>query len=229
MDSIIKFLAGLEIPVYVLLGVVGVVYLRRLATALEERRTVVFSLERQAAQRRVNESVSVMVLIGILTIAEFVVATFLVGEINRQPTYATATPTLSVVSPSPTGPIPTDATLTPTPYPQATLEGFTSACAEGVLEITSPRHLDSVSGVVELIGTVNTPNFGSYYYAYATPQKVEWQTIAAGSEVKTEMPLGYWYTSELDPGDYLLRLVALDNDGREQSSCIIQVSVEPAE
>ena len=98
----------------------------------------------------------------------------------------------------------------------------------GVLEMTAPKQDDTVSGVVEILGSVDTPSFGSYYYAYSnTGETLNWQTIAAGSEVTKEGSLGFWYTANLVPGDYYLRLVALDNDGKEQSNCIIRVYVEP--
>lgn len=229
MQLVIKFLAGLEIPIYLMLGVVAVVYLRRLVVALDERRSAVFGLEREAARRKVSSSISVLVLIGLLTVGEFIVATFLVGEIMQQPSYATPTLQFTKTSlPTSTGPVPTDATHTPTLYPQATVTGINSQCVAGVLEMTAPKQDDTVSGVVEILGSVDTPSFGSYYYAYSnTGETLNWQTIAAGSEVTKEGSLGFWYTANLVPGDYYLILVALDNDGKEQSNCIIRVYVEP--
>jgi hypothetical protein len=79
--------------------------------------------------------------------------------------------------------------------------------------------------VVEIIGSVNTENFGSYTYEYSTVGEPNWQTIAAGSGNRIDESLGNWYTSDLTPGPYFLRLVALDNDGREQSACVIIVQV----
>jgi len=54
MDAIIKFLADLEVPIYLILGVVAIIYLRRLTLALDERKTSVFGLEREAAQTKVT-------------------------------------------------------------------------------------------------------------------------------------------------------------------------------
>ncbi len=226
MDTIIKFLAEMEIPIYLILGVVGIVYLRRLAIALEERRSSVFGLERQVAHEKVVSATTVLVLLGLLAVGEFIVATFLVGEIAQQPLYAT--PTIEVLTtPTATLPdvIPTDATPTPTPYPQAQIEGVESKCVAGVLEISSPKHGDEVSGVVEIIGSVNTPNYGSYRYEYSTMGEPNWQVIAAGSGVQVGSSLGYWYTTDLVPGEYMLRLVALDNQGIETSACVIVVQV----
>jgi hypothetical protein len=121
--------------------------------------------------------------------------------------------------------IPTDATPTQTPYPQAQIEGIESNCIAGVLEISSPKQGEEVSGVVEVKGSVNTPNIGSYRYEYSTLGEPNWQVIAAGSGVILDGSLGYWYTTDLTPGDYLLRLVALDNQGTESSACVLVVKV----
>ncbi len=226
MEFVIKFLADLEIPIYFILGIVAVVYLRRLTIALEERKTSVFGLEREAAQRKVASAVSVLVLLGLLAVGEFIVATFFAGELKQQPLYAT--PTIEVLT-SPTttlpGPVPTDATATPTPYPQAYIEGIPSNCVEDVLEMTSPGMNAEVQGVVEVVGSVNTPNFGSYKYDYSVMGEPDWQTIAAGSEARVDASLGFWYTTDLVPGDYMLRLVALDNQGMESDACVIVVKV----
>jgi len=227
MDDIVKFLADLEVPIYLILGIVAVIYLRRLTLALDERKSSVFGLEREAAQMKVVSASTVMILVALLAVGEFVVATFLAGELAQQPLYAT--PTIAVLTtPTTTLPpavVPTDATPTPTPYPQAQIEGIESDCVAEVLEISEPKHGDEVSGVVELIGSVNTPNFGSYEYEYSVMGLPNWQTIAAGSGMRVQSSLGFWYTTNLEPGEYLLRLVALDNQGERTAACVILVRV----
>jgi hypothetical protein len=100
-----------------------------------------------------------------------------------------------------------------------------SICEEGVLEITSPADGDTISGTVEIIGTVNIEDFGSYKYEFSPTGAVDWVTIAAGNSLKLDENLGYWYTSALQPGIYYLQLVPLDNVGEELSPCIISVEV----
>jgi len=161
-----------------------------------------------------------------MTVLEFVVATFLAGELSQAPTFAT--PTIEMLTTPTTtlpGPVPTDATPTPTLYPQAQIEGIDSQCVNDVLEIESPLHDGEVSGVVEITGSVNTPSLGSYRYDFSTMGEPDWQTIAAGSGVRIDESLGSWYTSDLAPGPYMLRLVALDNEGSETSTCVIVVNV----
>ncbi|MDD2522884.1 MAG: hypothetical protein PHW11_08730 [Anaerolineaceae bacterium] len=226
MNYVIRFLAEFEVPIYLVLGIVALVYLRRVLMALEEKRSAIFGLEREAAQRKVVSATSVLILVGLLTVGEFIVATFLAGELSQEPTFAT--PTIEVLTTATTtlpGVIPTDATPTPTLYPQADIEGIDSACINDILEIESPEHLEEISGVVELIGSVNTENLGSYKYEYSTMGEPNWQTIAAGSGTRIDESLGSWYTSDLVAGEYMLRLVALDNDGVDQSACVIVVTV----
>lgn len=226
MDYVIRFLAEFEVPIYLMLGIVALVYLRRILIALEDKRTAIFGLEREAAQRKVTAAASVLILVGLLTIGEFVVATFLAGELAQEPTFATGTiEVLSTPTTTLPGLVPTDATPTPTRYPQAEIEGIESNCIDDILEIESPEHNENISGVVEITGSVNTENFGSYRYEYSTVGEPDWQTIAAGSGTRIDENLGNWFTSDLAPGPYMLRLVALDNDGAEQSACVIIVQV----
>lgn len=226
MDYVIRFLAEFEVPIYLVLGVVVLVYLRRVLVALEEKRGAIFGLEREAAQRKVVAATSVLILVGLLTVGEFIVATFLAGELTQAPSFAT--PTIEVLTTPTTtlaGPVPSDATPTATKYPQAEIEGIESACINDVLEIENPAHLSEITGVVELVGSVNTENFGSYKYEYSTMGEPTWQTIAAGSGTRVDESLGSWYTSDLPAGEYMLRLVALDNDGIEQTACVVVVTV----
>lgn len=226
MEYVIKFLADFEVPIYLILGIVAVVYLRRIVISLEEKRTAIFGLEREAAQRKVTAAASILILVGLMTIMEFVVATFLAGELSQEATFAT--PTIEMLTTPTTtmpGPVPTDATPTQTLYPQAKIEGIISECVNDVLEIDSPVHDGEVSGVVDITGSVNTPSLGSYRYEFSTMGEPNWQTIAAGSGVRIDENLGSWYTSDLAAGPYMLRLVALDNDGKETSTCVIVVNV----
>ena len=226
MEYVIRFLAEFEVPIYLVLGIVALVYLRRVLAALEEKRGAIFGLEREAAQRKVVAATSVLILVGLLTVGEFIVATFLAGELTQAPSFAT--PTIEVLTTPTTtlaGPVPTDATPTATKYPQAEIEGIESVCINDVLEIENPAHLSEITGVVELVGSVNTENFGSYKYEYSTMGEPAWHTIAAGSGTRVDESLGSWYTSDLPAGEYMLRLVALDNDGIEQTACVVVVTV----
>lgn len=230
MQRIIQFLSDVELLVYFVLGFITILYARRLILAISEFRNSVFGLERELAQRKIIKIVGVLALMGLLIISEFVISTFLVTELPQQATYATSTiEVLSTNTATLPSVIPTDATNTPTPYPQANVEGVVSNCGADVLAFSFPIQGDEVSGVVEIIGTVNTPNFGSYKYEYSTTGEISWITVAAGSELRIDESIGFWYTNSLIPGDYLLQLVALDNQGIEQQNCVINVRVVPSQ
>ncbi|MCJ7695983.1 MAG: hypothetical protein MUO40_11250 [Anaerolineaceae bacterium] len=228
MVQIINFLTDIELFVYFFLGIIAVIALRKLLIGSTEFRSSVFGLERDTAQKKIIRSITILVLIALMVLTEFITANILVNELPQQASYAT--PTLDLAKTS-TQVIEINPDETPKPtttaYPQASITGVPSDCKEGILEFTFPTQGEAVSGVVELIGTVNTLNFGSYKYEFSTKGDIAWITIAAGGEVRIETSLGYWYTGSLIPGDYLLRLVALDNIGVEQSPCVIEVKVDP--
>jgi hypothetical protein len=230
MDSVIRFLAEFEAPIYIILGIVAVIFLRRILLAYEEKNKAVFGLEREAARRNIAAAATVLILVGMLTAGEFVVATFLVGELDQAPSYATPTIDKLMTPTATLDPslieVPEDATPTPTRYPQAEVEGLDTNCEAGVLEINKPQHNDHAKGVVKFEGTVNTASLGSYQFDFSTMGEPNWQTISAGSGVKIEENIGNWYTSELLPGPYLVRLMALDNQGMESDVCIIIIHVD---
>lgn len=229
MQRIIQFLSDIELLVYFGLGFITILYARRLVLAIAEFRNSVFGLEREIAQRKIVKIVGVLALMGLLLLSEFVVSTFLVTELPQQATFATSTiEVLSTNTATLPKVIPTDATNTPTPFPQANIDGVVSNCEADNLAFSFPMQGEEVSGVVEIIGTVNTPNFGSYKYEYSPTGEISWITVAAGSELRIDESIGFWYTNSLIPGDYLLKLVALDNQGIEQQSCVINVRVVPS-
>ena len=84
-----------------------------------------------------------------------------------------------------------------------------------------------MKGTVELIGTVNIPNFGFYKYEVAPQGSDTWATISAGREIINQWQLGSWITTALTPGDYQLRLVVTDNQGQALPACVVPVRVVP--
>lgn len=230
MQQVIEFLAEIELLIYFILGIAFILYVRRLLVSINEYRSAMFGLEKEAAQRKLIKTITILILVGLLILMEFIIVVFLKPEYPQQPEYATPTPEETPTETSTTPEvIPTDATQTPTPHPQAQIEGFPSNCVAGVLEFTEPVQGDTVEGVVELKGTVNTPAFGSYKYEYSPAGEINWITVAAGSELIIDDSLGYWYTTSLIPGDYVLKLVALDNQGNERTPCMINVIVKATE
>ena len=231
--SILRGLITYSTGIFILLGLGILIYLRKFLAGLAEWQKAVFGLERRLAQRMLISATTGLVLLGLLVFGQFMLVT-VIGP--QMPATQSETQTASNPGNSPSdereldedteeGAIDSeelDEAMTP---PGIEQEGLNSECVEDRVEITSPAEGDNVSGTVEIIGSVNIENFGSYKYEYSSAGSINWVTIAAGNQLKLDERLGYWYTSALDPGNYLLQLVPLNNVGEELASCIISVRV----
>jgi hypothetical protein len=100
-----------------------------------------------------------------------------------------------------------------------------SGCVPGEVNLISPEPGQPVSGVVQLIGTVDVKNFGFYKYEVAPLGTEAWATVSAGREIVRDGEVGLWDTSALTPGDYQLRLEVTDNQGQSYPACVISVRV----
>jgi hypothetical protein len=226
LQSVLRGLVTYRTGIFILLGLGILVYLRMFILGLGEWQRSVFGLERRIAQRKLISASTGLLLLFLLVIGEFLLVTVVEPRMPAQPTQAQA-----VLNP---GTIPT-ATLmadndgqelaAPTIDLDLDQTDLLSECIEDVLEITFPANGDRVSGSVEVIGSVNVDNFGSYKYEYSPTGTIQWVTIAAGNQLKLDEIIGFWYTSALIPGPYLLRLVPLNNAGEEMTPCIVAVEV----
>jgi hypothetical protein len=222
MSEILNFLAEFEIWFYIILGLISIIFFSRLFTALGNWREAAFGLEREIAQRRFRSSISILILIVVLFLAEFFFVTYSSSLLPDQTNLAT--PTIDVLaSPSPTTIVEIEIEVTDNFSPTPTTEQ--DGCIPGQIEWIFPEPATEIEDVVRLIGTVNIDNFGFYKYEYTEPGNPIWKTIAGDSEGGIEKQIGLWNTSQLVPGDYLLRLVVLDNDNNEYPPCVIPVRV----
>ncbi|HSV86489.1 MAG TPA: hypothetical protein VLH85_07930 [Levilinea sp.] len=227
MEELLRFLKQYEAWIYALLGVVAIIYFRKLLNEWQEWRSSTFGLERESARRRLSATLAVVVLLILLATAEFVLVSFVA------PVYPSlnvlSTPTINVM----TTPVETFAGAgergeeTSMPQtPQSTAEN--GGCRPGVLEWTYPAEGESVYGVVRLKATANLPNIGFFKYEYSEVNSENWVTIAAENTQQVDEELdGSWNTQALVPGDYRLRLVMMDNENQDLPACIITVRVIP--
>ena len=123
---------------------------------------------------------------------------------------------------TPAGTVPS-ADSTALVLPRRPVQSGMSGCIPDQIMITSPKPGDVVSGMVEITGTANVPNFGFYKYEIAPMGTQNWATVSAEREPKTDELLGKWNTLSLDNGDYFLRLVITDNVGTLLEPCVIAV------
>ena len=227
MEEAINFFRAFEVWIYVFLGLVGLFFIRNFVLAWQELRGASFSLERDHAQSRLNQSAFVLVFLIVIAVTEFILVSFVAPSLpgaNLLPTptlslLVTATSTISPgVTESPGNGIPT-----------AILENANatqqSGCTPGQIEIAAPQNGQEVSGVVEVLGSASIPNFGFYKLEMKLPDDPSWLTLQAGNITIQNGKLGDWDTRRLSPGEYQLGLVVVDNQARLSLPCVVQVRV----
>ncbi len=224
LDDILRGLVTFSTGIFILLGLGFVIYLQKFFKGLRTWQGSVFELEKDLAQRKLISASTGLTLILLLIIGEFLLITFINPRMSQVPDQ-TSRAINPLASPTTTLSGVVDQTPQPVTITNDLQEDIVSECVEGILEITTPANGEQVSGTVELIGSVNVENFGSYKYEFSTTGTINWVTIAAGNQLKLDESLGFWYTSALTPGPYLLSLVPLNNLGEEMTPCVIIVEV----
>jgi hypothetical protein len=223
MADFYKFIQTYEALIYILLGIAGMFSFRWLWRSWREWQTAVYQLEKDFSARRLGQSAAVSFLIAALFCIEFSTVSFILP--NLPGTVFISTPTLDFIS-TPTG------TLSPEMMTQ--FAGLASqnapnatGCITDQVMLTYPEPGDEIKGAIEIIGTVDVPNFGFYKYEVAPAGSDTWSPILAGRTLVKNGPLGNWDTTALTPGDYQLRLVVTDNQGTALPACVVPVRVVP--
>ncbi len=231
MQEALRFFQAYEIWIYILLGSVGILYLRKFFAAWQELQGAVFGLERENAQGRLNQAASILILVFSLMAAEFLLTSFILPSLPQ--TTLLFTPTVNLLT-TPTSTIEaaemgqammglaTQATTTSGDLLSST---SSSQCIAGQIFISSPQNGSEVRGIVEINGSANIPNFGFYKIEMRRADEADWLTILAGNQIQPDGLLGTWNTVLLSPAVYQLRLVVVDNQGVASPPCEIQLSV----
>lgn len=223
MEELLRFLKQNELWIYAVLGFVFVIYLRKLGAAWQEWKASMFGLERENAQRRVRASLTMVGLLGLMILSEFVMISFVMPAYPQS--MLLPTPTLNLLT-TPTPTLNVLGAVINNGTPASPQTGSANGCVDGQLEWIVPAADQEVSGAVVLQGTVSMTNMAFYKFMYSVSGSNSWVTIAAGNEPKVEAPLGgSWDTRELVPGDYILRLVVTDNLNTELPPCDVAVRV----
>jgi len=220
MEEALRFFRAAEVWVYLILGIGGLIYIRKFADAWQELRSAIFGLERESAQNRLNQSASMLVLLLTMAVTEFILVSFIAPTIPEANPLPTSTVNLAtteeVLTPQENGIV----TEVPTP-----VLAFESACLPGQVEITSPQNGEEVGGIVEVIGSASIQNFGFYKFEIKRPEDSIWLTIQAGNAPIQNSTLGDWDTTQLIPGVYQLGLVVVDNQAQATDPCVVQIRV----
>ncbi len=227
MEQALQFFRDYEIWIYVLLGILALWQVRKFALAWNELRGAFFGLEREAAQSRVNSAATMVVILIIMAVAEFTLVTFVVPTVPG----ANPLPTLTLdllATPTTTLPPPTqDPNATPGPTATPGEVPAAEGCVAGQVNLTDPVNGAQISGSYTVKGSAELANFGFYTLQIAHPGDSIWLPILVGQQPVKNDILGTWETSNLTPGEYLIRLLVTDNVGNELTPCSIQVTVMP--
>ena len=226
MIEFLRYIRDVEYLIYFILSALAVWQLRNFFVAWEELRAAAFGLEKESAQTRLNKSAALLVVLLFLTAAVFGMVSFIIPAIPGVDPIPT--PTIDLLA-TPTATIDPETIIEPTPVPTSALPGTQpgqEGCIPDEVMITSPESNDVVSGVVEIEGTANIPDFGFYKFEISPANTEAWLTIQAGDEIRIEGSLGFWDTRQLTPGNYWLRLVVLDNQGIQRDPCRVELFVE---
>ena len=226
MEEALSFFRAFELWIYLILGLGGLVYIRKFILAWGELRGASFGLERESAQARLNQAASVMVLLLTMAVTEFVLVSFIAPAIPGA--IPLPTPTLDLLA-TPTFTLsanaPGSGELVEITQPAIPEFNTQTGCIPGQIEILFPESGQEVSGVIGVAGTANIPNFGFYKFEIKRPDDTIWLTIQAGNNIVQDGKLGDWDTTRLTPGEYQLGLVVVDNQAQSSPPCVIQLQV----
>ncbi|RLD01487.1 MAG: hypothetical protein DRI46_03845 [Chloroflexi bacterium] len=229
MIEFLRYIRDIEYLAYFILGVLTVWQLRNFFIAWEELRAAAFGLEKESAQMRLNRSAALLVVLLFLGAAVFGLVSFIIPAVPGVDPIPTstidllATSTATIAPETVSGP-----TITAMSGPSGT-PSLPEGCVPGEVMITYPENNSVVSGIVEIEGTANIEDFGFYKFEVSAIDSDNWLTIQAGDKLHVDDELGYWDTSQLEPGNYSLRLVVLDNQGIQRTPCTVDIFVEMSE
>lgn len=214
MGALLALLVRWEAWIYGGLGALALVCLSLFWAAYRRADRTPFGLEKDAARRLQNAALAGLFSLGLLAAAVF--------GLNR---YA-ALPNAPVLAgtPGPNPSAPPAATATPI-LGGGPLQVDSSGCANPAITLTQPTAGQQLSGVVEIKGTANPPNFAFYQVEISgAATNGAWVTLAVGNVPKINALLGAFDTTPYLPGQYAFRLVVTDNVGQAAPPCVIVVT-----
>jgi len=226
MEEALSFFRAFEVWIYLLIGLGALIYIRKFVLAWGELRVAAFGLERESAQSRLNRSATVLVLLLVMAVSEFVLVYFIAPAVPG--VVPLPTPTIDLLATSTTTLTADTSAVEGTPenpVPIITQLAENNTCIPDQVQVSFPINLQEVNGVVEVLGTANIPNFGFYKLEIKRPDETIWLTLQAGNTIVQNGKLGDWDTRRLTPGEYQLGLVVVDNEAQSSPPCVVQLRV----
>lgn len=228
MAEIYRFLKLAESYIYILVGIIGFIYIRKLIIAINEYRNCLFGLEKDNARSHIFQAGGIILLSIIVVVGEFSFLSYV--DTNPNVFNVLATPTINLsatetpmITQSPQTPV---ASSDSTNIVAAQIPAGESVCVPGKIEWNYPLDGNEIKGKVELKATVNVTDFGFYKYENSQ-DNVNWNTMQAGKTIVTNGVIGIWDTTLQPPGDYYLRLVVYNNNQTALTPCVIKIHIIP--
>lgn len=229
MVEFYRSLKAAELWIYLAIGIIAIVPFKNIVTAIKEYRATVFGMEKTVAREKLVQQGGFLLILLLIVAGEFVFVSFAGAAIPALALIPTPTANLSATETLPatlqttSQPVMANGTeLTPTLGDAGGSPG--GGCIPGQIEWTSPVGGAEVSGIVELKGTANIPNFAMYYFEVSKDNST-WNKLSAERVPVSNGVLGNWNTATELPGDYTLRLIVTDNAGAELAPCLLQVKL----
>ncbi len=94
--------------------------------------------------------------------------------------------------------------------------------------LTSPQPGDVLRGQVEIVGSMDVPNFSSAELSFsftASDSADSWFVIQTFPQPKADSPLAVWDTTSVTDGDYVLHLRVFLQDGSIQDAVITDLKI----
>ena len=215
MDSLFIFLVRYQNWIYAVLALILLIYLKKLIGAIQDWNSTIFGLEREYAQKKLNTALVMVIVSVLLLIAEFVSINYLISDHASADTSAGG----GLLEPAVDSEIVAVETA-------ADENGYRGGCEVGVLEWISPRQSEVIKGLYTLSATVNVPDMGFFRYDYAPlSDPTNWNAISAGNLPVIEGVLGPLATTEIENGDYILRLEVLSKTNEVWAPCDVSIRI----
>ena len=220
--EILHFLKQFELILYFVLSVWGVIYVIQFLQAWQKIRWSRYELEKNVYKRKINRLTIFLFLIILGFVTIFFLVTFV--EPLAPVEYIVPTVTVDVLADNTTAQE-VQATVVYDPEAVPTVQVNPEYCIPDQINITSPAYNDSISGNVNIEGTVKVENFGFYKFEILQSNGL-WLTIQAGrNQITDGILVEAWDTTRVPNGNYILQLVVSDNKGEELEPCRIPVAI----
>ena len=243
VDTAIELIARIDVVLYFLCALGALLGLRSLAMSRRLRRLAAFPLEREAARALRRRSLSAIGSMAALAGSVYIITDVIRPTLQAMPVArGEVTPTSTAILTPQITPSPRPLlfpTVTPTfgvaaseggptaaPLPTPAGGSASAGCDLIGVTITNPIPGEVVAGQVAVQGEANILNFAAYKFEVSGPSTGgAWATVASFSRPVASGFLGSLDATSLEPGPYLLRLVAVDALGNSPEPCVIPITV----